>query len=322
MKRLVLISLTVLMFLVGLFPVKVSADTGKLTAEQALRILQSVNPNIANYDIETHLVTFKDGSKPVYVTPKGENSQNGEVMWEYFIQQKGDLRGWFKLTPEKILSEKSRMLKESGIQSIAIMPMFANSGFASLTQYPQERCAWCGVAATESVLSGWRKYITRSAIAQKEYGYDRTSIPAQCDCSSSASGVSESAIAYALNGYIFNRWTSSYWYKVSHFYSLQDFINIIGIDVGANQAGVIFCGYTEYLPAWNHHHTVHYTALYGYNLDNSTVAYTDSANGLYKYCKIETSGGTNPVNYKNLPAYNSCNLNSYYQYAYPYPAVG
>lgn len=309
----------------------VMADDGKLTKEEAIKILQSVNPNIANYDIETHLVTFKDGSKPVYVTPKGEHPQNGEVTWDYFMEQKGDLRGWLKLTPEKILSEKSRMLEKSGIQSTAVAPMVANSGFASLTQYPQERCAWCGVASTQSVLSGWSKYIAQSTIAQMEYGYDGTPIPAQCDSSSSAYGVSESAIAYALNGYIFNKWTSSFWYMVFHFYSLQDFINIIEVDVEGNHAGVIFCGFTEHLPAWNGHHTVHYTALYGYNLDtsnlnNSIVAYTDSANGLYKYCGIVTSGD-GLVNYKNLPAYNSCSLNasganSYYQYAYPYPAVG
>lgn len=112
MKKLI-ISLVILSVILSSVPFKVAADSGTLTAKEALKILQSINPNIANYDIETHLVVFKDGSKAVYVTPKGEHSQNGEVTWEYFVQQKGDLRGWFKLAPEKILSEKSRMLKES-----------------------------------------------------------------------------------------------------------------------------------------------------------------------------------------------------------------
>jgi hypothetical protein len=320
------------MFLVSLFPVKVSADNGKLTAEQALRILQSVNPNIAKYDIETHLVTFKDGSKPVYVTPPGALTQNGEVTWDYFIEQKGDIRGWFKLPLDKIIAEKKRMLKESGLSISSTTSTTSNYAYVNLTQYPQQGITFCGPAATQSVLSGWGKNISQSDIIQKEYSYDGHSVPPQCPSDYwNYPGVSENAIAYALNGYIFNQWTSSYWYKISHFYSVQDFINIVQVDIGGNQAGVIFCGDTKYLPAWNGHSTIHYTALYGYNINSSnqsysTVWYTDSANGLYKYCGIVQSGD-GKVNYQNLPAYNSCYLNassgnSYYQYSYSYPAVG
>jgi len=35
-----------------------------LNNEQLLKILQSVNKNIASYDIKTHLVTYKDGVSP------------------------------------------------------------------------------------------------------------------------------------------------------------------------------------------------------------------------------------------------------------------
>lgn len=332
----VLLILTVMLSLSSLnvFVGNVFAGNGTLTEEKALKELQSVNPNIANYNIKTHLVTFRDHSKPIYVTPKGEHPQNGEVTWDYFIKQKGNLRGWFKLTPKQMLSEKLRIMYRNGLlKTQSIVPEsinYPNSGYVSLDQFPQERCAWCGVAATESVLSGWSEYYpSQSDIAGREYGYDGTPIPARCDCSSSAYGVSENAIAYALNGYIFNQWNSSYWYKISHFNTIQEFLNILGTDIGMLHAGVIFCGYTEHLPAWNHHHAVHYTAVYAYNIGYSTVSYTDSANGLYKYYGIKESqdANGNVVNYMTLPEYNTCSINgsaenSYYQYAYPYPAVG
>ncbi|BAL80191.1 C39 family peptidase [Caldisericum exile] len=215
-------------------------------------------------------------------------------------------------------------MQRQGIKATA-----SNYAYTNMTQYPQQGCTWCGVAASESVLSSWAKYSSQTDIANKEYGYMGLSVPSVSDCN--ASGVSESAIAYALNGYIFNQWSTSYWYKICHFYSMQDLINLLSADIGADTAGVVFCGYTEYLPAWNGHHAVHYTAVYGYNLDSSnlgnpTIFYTDSANGLYIYLGIKTSSD-GLVNYSMLPAYNSCHLNyssrdSYYQYAYPYPGVG
>lgn len=79
MKKIIAVLLVVFVMILSFSPLKGLASNGKLTAEEATKILQSVNPNIANYNIETHLVTFKDGSKPVYVTPKGEYPQNGEV---------------------------------------------------------------------------------------------------------------------------------------------------------------------------------------------------------------------------------------------------
>lgn len=162
MKRLVLISLTVLMFLVSLFPVKVSADNGKLTAEQALRILQSVNPNIANYDIETHLVTFKDGSKPVYVTPPGALTQNGEVTWDYFIEQKGDIRGWFKLPLDEISAEKERMLKESGLSVSSTTSTTSNYAYVNLAQHPQQ-----GITL-------WGQIVSHSWISRLEEDFNKT----------------------------------------------------------------------------------------------------------------------------------------------------
>lgn len=193
-----------------------------------------------------------------------------------------------------MLSEKVKIMYRNGLLRTAnIQPEsinYPNSGYVSLNQFPQERCSWCGVAATESVLSGWSEYYpSQSDIAEKEYGYDGTSIPAKCDCYPGY-GVPENAIAYALNGYIFNQWTSPYWYKISHFRTTQEFLNILGTDIGLLHEGVIFCGHTKHLPAWNGHDAVHYTAVYAYNIGYSTVSYTDSANGLYKYCGIVISG--------------------------------
>ncbi|MGC9000851.1 hypothetical protein [Caldisericum sp.] len=312
----------------SLVPFRALADDGKLTAEDAIKTLQSINPNIANYDIKTHLVTFKNGSKPVYVTPKGEYPQNGEVTWDYFIEQKGDLRGWSKMSPEEIISRKSEFMIKSGFKNPKVNTeslTYSVAAYASATQYPQERCAWCGVAATKTVLSTWSiTSISQLQIAQKEYGFDGTSIPAQCACYG-VSGVSEDAIAYALNGYIFNQWVNNGWYAVSHFSDKDTFLLYVKTDVDIYHAGLIFCGYTEHLPAWNKHHTVHYTSVYGYSLSSSTISYTDSANGLYKYCGF-TWSSDGLVNYEYIPAYNTVGIdssyyNSYYQYAYPYPAV-
>ncbi|BAL80190.1 hypothetical protein [Caldisericum exile] len=107
MKK-ILIIFAVLCLVLNVLVPKALAIGDKNKAEGMLKTLQTANPNIANYDIKTHLVTYKDGSKPIYVTPKGEPSQNGEVSWDDFINNHGDMRGWLKLPLNAIIAEKMR----------------------------------------------------------------------------------------------------------------------------------------------------------------------------------------------------------------------
>jgi|GEM_PF-2533662 len=345
MKRLVLISLTVLMFLVSLFPVKVSADNGKLTAEHALRILQSVNPNIANYDIETHLVTFKDGSKPVFVTPKGENPQNGEVSWEYFIQQKGDLRGWLKYPVEKMVEEKTRMIRDFKTKHGITFSTTASTGYPdsaivdNCKQFPQQCNNWCGPAATESVLSGWG------------IGSPSIPVPSQSEIASregvtcnSNYGTKEDGIANTLNYYI-----GENWYYINHWgYDPQNLWLIVYVDIGNYEAFVSECD-TIYLRDWREnvsdgktYNRVHYIAVRGYwtpsdstpvenDWQKATIAYTDSATSIHPELHAYVSGqnfycGVTYTQY-TLPPRDRYILNpwgytSFYNATIYYPEIG
>lgn len=91
MKKIVLFALIlVMLFTLCVHPV--FADGPQLTSEDTTRILKALNPHIVSYNVNTHIVTY-DNYKPVFVSPLGYHPQNGEVTWDYFIAQKGDLRG-------------------------------------------------------------------------------------------------------------------------------------------------------------------------------------------------------------------------------------
>ncbi|MGC9073854.1 MAG: hypothetical protein ACP5H0_06845 [Caldisericum sp.] len=319
------------------------ADDGKLTAEEAIKILQSVNPNIANYDIRTHLVTFKDGSKPVYVTPKGEHPQNGEVTWDYFVEQKGDLRGWLKLPFEEMIKEKARIVKEfeerngiidSGSGNLTQTTSLPDSKYVSITQYPQECSNWCGPAATESVLSGWGigspsiPIPSQSEIASRE----------QIACGSNY-GASEDNIASTLNWYL-----QENWYSVNHWgYDPQNLWLIVYVDIGYDNAAFVSECDTVYLNDWRNNvsdgktkNRVHYIAIRGYwtptdstptesDWKNATIAYTDSATTYYNvhaYASEKFYGG---ITYSSIPTnylQNPQEITSIYNANLRWPVIG
>ena len=296
-----------------------------LNNKQALTILERINPHIINYDVKTHKVTYDNGDY-VFVTPPGGIVRNGDTTWKYFIEQKGDLRGWLKYNTDEIIRKKTEILKEHGI-IVRSSPINAknydslpNSGEVYITQFPQEYCPWCGPASTKSAITGWLYsrgigiLPPQDSIAKTEFGYDNNPVPYDNDpikCSHDP-GVSCNAIAYALNGYIFSQWSNNYWYKEVHFSDTdtRQFKIIVQVDVGECSAPVIFCGYARYLTAWGEPQTkaVHYTAVYGYNFSSGTISYTDSVNGVKWH--------------KRVPPKCTESLNNYFNYAKEFTAVG
>lgn len=322
MKKLIFV-IVILTMMLSLVSFNASADDGKLTVEEAIKILQSVNPNIANYDIRTHLVTFKDGSKPVYVTPKGEHPQNGEVTWDYFVEQKGDLRGWLKLPFEEIIKEKARIVKEfeerngiidSGSGNLTQTTSLPDSKYVSITQYPQECSNWCGPAATKSVLSGWGINKTQSEIATRE------GVPCGANY-----GASENAIASALSYY-----TGTTFYGVTHFYNQQEFWNIFLADIGSSGRAFVGGGYTDYLYDWRNHKDptrVHYTAPRGYwTPTDSTPVESDWQKAQVAY--VDPAANSTAVGYTDIHPYVSEEFidkngdgYDYYDYNYWFPTI-
>ncbi len=293
MKKLITVTL-ILVMVFGLMSFRALANNGELTAEQSLKMLQSVNKNIASYDIKMHLVTYKDGSKPVYVTPPGEHPQNGEVTWAYFIEQKGDLRGWLKLPLKEIIREKARIVREfkklHGIDYEAKSSSgydFPDSYYVSCTQFPQDCNNWCGPAATQSVLSGWGiTGLQQSDIAQRE------NVPCNVNY-----GTSENAIASTLNFY-----TGTTFYSVTHFYNEQQLWGIVLADIGYWETHEAFVGEcnTIHLTDWRenvsdgptNNSRVHYIGVRGYwtptdstppdsDWQEANIYYTDSATSIY-----------------------------------------
>ncbi len=330
MEKLITVTL-ILVMVFGLMSFRVLANNGELTAEQSLKMLQSVNKNIASYDIKTHLVTYKDGSKPVYVTPPGEHPQNGEVTWAYFIEQKGDLRGWLKLPLKEIIREKARIVREfkklHGIDYEAKSSSgydFPDSYYVSCTQFPQQCNNWCGPAATQSVLSGWGiTGLQQSDIAQRE------NVPCNVNY-----GTSENAIASTLNYYI-----QENWYDVNHW-------GIVLADIGYWETHEAFVGEcdTIYLTDWRNNvsdgktkNRVHYIAVRGYwtptdntppdsDWQEADIYYTDSATsihpGLHRYVSEKFYGG---ITYSSIPSdytKNNQGITSFYNANLRWPVIG
>jgi hypothetical protein len=305
MKKLIITLVIILTVMLNLAPFRALADDGKLTAEDAIKTLQSINSNIANYDMKTHLVTFKDGSKPEYITPKGEHPQNGEVTWDYFIEQKGDLRGWLKYSVEEIIKRKREIKiefeKNNGVSSSDIQPFtsyYPDYYTVGITQYPQQHSNWCGPAATQSVLSGWGiTNVSQSTLANEE-GIPNGNEPY---------GASYDSIANALNNH-----TNSTFYQVTSFgiqsfeTGKQELWNIILMDIGDCQEALVGCVDTIYLTDWRNNvsdgktlNRVHYIGIRGYQTPvggtpvqndwpSADINYTDSATSihpnLHAYC--------------------------------------
>ncbi len=286
-----------------------------ITNAKATKILKAVNPHIVSYDVKTHKVTYDNGDF-VFVTPPNGKVRNGDdESWKHFIKDRGKIFVVTKHNIAWLIEKKNAILKERGIPTQ--VNLFANmnnyysyttSGEVYVSQYPQKYCTWCGPAATQSAISGWYYrgigiLPPQEDIATTEFRYDGNPVPHDC----SGSGVSFNAICYALNGYIFAHWSSDYWYRVLHFYNKDQFKSIVQFDIGYS-APVIFCGNTEYLPAWNHHHAVHYTTVYGFDFSVGTISYTDSADGLSWH--------------SHIPPKNTVTVDEYYNYAKDYAAAG
>jgi len=315
MRKLIVV-LVILTVMLSLVSFDALADNGKLTVEEAIKTLQSINPNIANYDIEAHLVTFKDGSKPVYVTPKGEHSRNGEVTWEYFIKQKGDLRGWLKLPKEKIIEEKMKMIREFQKRHGISFNTTSSSGtcpdswYVSCYQFPQKCNNWCGPAATESVLSGWGIGSPTTPVPSQSEIADREGVSCGSD-----GGASENSIASTLNYYL-----QENWYGVNHWgYDPQNLWLIVYVDIGYDDSGFVSECDTVYLKDWRENvsdwenNRVHYIAVRGYwtptdgipvenDWKKAKIACTDSATSIYPalhaYATENFYGG---ITYTSIP---------------------
>ncbi len=268
------------------------AGNGALSQKEALKILQSLNPNIANYNLDTHLVTFKNGDKPIYVTPKGGAAHNGEVTWDYFVSNKGRIVGWSVYPRKSVLIEKSKMIYsfyknhnkvnisfESGT---GLFPHLAN---VNLTPCPQQHWNWCGPASTQAALTGWGiRCLKQADIAARE------NVPPDEDV-----GASENSIASTLNYYI-----GQDWYKVDSWgLNPKDLWNIFMVDIGYPETHKPFIAEcdTIYLKDWRKNvsngstvNRVHYIAVNRYYApDDNIPAEDDWRNAYMGYVDSATS---------------------------------
>ncbi len=317
-KTLFIIAIILFTLASGVTGTKIAYAGNELTSKQATQILQKINPHIVSYNVDTHEVKYDDGTS-VFVTPPNGKTRNGEVTWKYFLEQKGDLRGWLKMNLSEIIAQKTKYIaegKKSSEHTIKALP--PNSASVDIEQFPQEWCTWCGPAATESALCSWETFPSQENIAKKEYRYEGVkNIPTDCNCK--GPGICPNSIAYALNGYARGNWTPNDFYRVTASKDIVDinqFFHFFATDIGTYGVAFVTCGRTDYLPAWHSHLAIHYTAAYAYQTSSYgvLVSYTDSANGLYyKNCHVPHSQD-GKVSYKNLPPYNTVSINAYYNY--------
>ncbi len=291
MKKIALFTfILILLFTLCVHPV--FADGPQLTSEYATRILKNLNPHIISYNVDTHVVIY-DNYKPILVTPPGEPSKNGEVSWAYFVEKKGDLRGWMKFPLNKVMKEKAQMVREfkkihgnNNFNPTSYNPgYFPDSSSVSCTQCPQQHGNWCGPAATQSVLSGWGIIGLRQADLASEEGVTNE-------------GTSPEKIAMTLNDK-----TGTSFYEVDHFNwnDAQTLWSYVLVDIGYWETHEAFVGEVDtiHLTDWRNKvedgktkNRVHYIAIYGYwtptdstppesDWQNANIYYTDSATSLY-----------------------------------------